>query len=172
MNKTIVVCAVAGTLLMVSGCDKGEFREISSTEGRFKVQMPGSPTEKTDYAVGVAMKTWMLEFADGGYAVAYADMPIPAGESDYLTQKRLEGARDGMVRNINGKLTRSSQTALQGKYPGRDVEAELPGDKGILRASIYLVGQRIYMMMVLGKRAWVNSADASKFLDSLVVTEK
>ncbi len=170
MNQTRVTWAVACTLLLVSGCDNGEFREIVSEEGRFKVQMPGTPKETSQFVLGFTMKTWSLEKKEGGYAVAFADIPMASKESDIQIQKRLEGARDGMVSNTRSKLTSSSRTTLNGKYPGRDVEADLPDQKGILRARIYLVGQRLYQIMVVGTKPWANSADATKFLDSLIVT--
>jgi hypothetical protein len=75
-----------------------------------------------------------------------------------------------MISNIKAKLTSASRTTLDGKYPGRNVEAELPDKKGILRARIYFVGQRLYQIVVLGKNQLVDSKDATKFLDSLVVT--
>jgi len=168
-RKVVLLAAVCG-LLLVSGCEKEEFKEFASGEGRFKVQMPGTPREETNFAAGTSFKTYSIQEMNGAYAVAFADMPIPSGERDAQIQARLDGARDGMVRNINATLTGSSFIRLNGKYPGREVRADLPGKKGILRARVYLVDRRLYQVMVVGTTSWANSPETTTFLDSLVVT--
>jgi hypothetical protein len=75
-----------------------------------------------------------------------------------------------MVRNVGGTLTSESRITLSGKYPGREVQADIPSKKGALRARIYLVDRRFYQAMVAGTKPWATSADATKFLDSFVLT--
>jgi hypothetical protein len=162
----MVTCGV----LLVSGCGKAEFKEFASADGRFKVQMPGTPKEQTQTAAGVTMKIYTLEEKDGAYAVSFADMPIPAGESEAQLQARLDGSRDGMLRNTGGILTSESKINLSGKYPGREVQADIASKKGILRARFYLVDRRLYQVVVTGTKPWATSANATKFLDSLVLT--
>jgi len=82
--------------------------------------------------------------------------------------KLLDGAENGMIQNVNAKLLRSSDTKLANKYVGREVKAELP-NKGLVLARIYVINRRLYQIVVTGTREWVTSADATKFLDSLVV---
>jgi hypothetical protein len=144
--------------------------EFSSVEGKFKVFMPGKPKKQTLRAAGMTLRTFSIEDKDGAYVVAYADVPIPSDESPEQIQKRLRGARDGMLNNINGELTSESRIWLQGTYPGRELSAELPGGVGILRARIYLVQQRMYQIMAVGTPARVKSADTVRFLESLTVT--
>jgi hypothetical protein len=109
---------------------------------------------------------------DGGreYALSYIDLPIPAGEPKATIQKRLDGARDGMVRNLRGTLVSSSRITLQKKYPGRQVQATLPTAQQFLHGRVYLVGTRLYLILVSGPKEWATSAEATRFLDSLVVT--
>jgi hypothetical protein len=166
-----VVCGVLGYQLAngkIGGPQK--FREFTSAEGKFKVEMPGSPREETLYAAGIPLTTYRIEEKDGAYGVAYADLPIPEGASSQQITHMLNSARDGAVQNVNGKFKGESQIRLEGKYPGREIRADLPVDDGILKARMYLVKKRVYMLMVTGRSAWVNSANAKRFLDSLEVT--
>src|SRR5262249_10893430 len=142
---------------------------LSSAEGKFTVYMPAQPKPKNLNVLGVTMKSFFYQQQDGAYGFAFADPPIPAGESSEQTQKRLDGARDGMVRNIQGELVGESRIWLQAKHPGREVRADLPGKVGIARARVYLVGQRMYQVIAVGRPAWVNSVEATKFLDSLAL---
>lgn len=169
MTRSGTLWAMACGLLLVSGCGKAEFKEFASADGRFKVQMPGTPKEETQTAAGATMKIYSLQEKDGAYAAAFADLPIPSGESEAQLQARLDGSRDGMVRNVGGTLTSESRITLSGKYPGREVQADIPSKKGVLRARIYLVDRRLYQVMVTGTKPWATSADATKFLDSLVL---
>jgi hypothetical protein len=170
MSRLKWVGAVTVGLLLLCGGDKAEFEEFASKEGRFKVQMPGTPEEKTQTVAGVTLNLFLLEETDGGYAVAYADLPIAADEKVEAIQKRLDGARDGMLRNINATLVRESKITLKGKYQGREIEANLPDKKGLLRARLYVVNKRLYQVMVVGTTDYVRAESATKFLGSLVVT--
>ena len=169
MMRSGTLWAMACGLLLVSGCGKAEFKEFASADGRFKVQMPGTPQEKTETVAGATMKIYTLREKDGAYVVGFLDLPIPSGESEAQLQARLDGSRDGAVRGVGGTLTSESNITLSGKYPGREVQADIPSKKGVLRARIYFVDQRLYQMIVTGTKPWATSADATKFLDSLVL---
>src|SRR5262249_46059582 len=108
---------------------------------------------------------------NGAFAVMYADMPIPPNETPQQIQMRLDGAREGMVRNANAKLTNASNITLDGKHPGREAQADLPVQNGVLRARIYVVGTRLYQVMATGTKSWADSPDVTKFLDSFALTE-
>jgi hypothetical protein len=162
-----------GVLLLCCGCGGsgfGEFKEFKCEGGRFKVLMPGTPKEEKLSAAGIPLKTFRVESWDKGCAVAYADIPdeiLRYGS----TSAKLDAAVDGMVSNVHGKLIRAYDIQLAGKYPGREVKAELPGNNGIIVARIYLVRQRFYELLVTGPQSWATSADANKFLDSFVLID-
>ncbi len=173
MRQNRIAWAVGCVLLLVSGCGKAgkaEFKEFASAEGRFKVKMPGTPKEEMHFAGLVSMKVYSVQEENGAYAVAFADMPISMPESAAQVQARLDGARDGMVKKANATLTSAHSISLRGTHPGREVNADLPAQKGKLRARVYLVDKRLYQVMVVGTKSWTTSSDATKFLDSLVVT--
>lgn len=125
--------------------------------------MPGTPKEQQQSG----FKSYAIEEKDGVYMAAFSDLPISGNEPDNVLQQRLDGSRDGFLQNTNSTLKSDTKITLLGKYPGRAIEAENPQRGAILRARVWIVNQRLYMLQVIGKPAWANSNDANKFLDSL-----
>jgi hypothetical protein len=158
-------------LFLVSGCGSPPFKEFSSKEGKFKVQMPGTPKETKQNAGGMDMHMYTTEQRNGAFAVAYSDSPVPLGQSPAQAKLALDGARDGALKNINAKLTGEKDITLAGKHPGREITADLPDNKGQLKARFYIVDRRIYQQLVMGNKSWVESPDAAKFLDSFALQE-
>lgn len=176
MTRSSSYLAVACALFLMTGCGKAEFKEFTSAAGKYKAEMPGKPKEETQNTPSpdgrqIALNVASVQQKDGVYVVMYSDLPIPAGESDAKIQERLDGSREGALKNINGKLTKETKITLADKYPGRDIEAELPGGKGSLRVKIYMVGTRLYQVMVVGTATWVASADSARFLDSFALVQ-
>jgi hypothetical protein len=170
MMRTFSGFLVLAGALLLSGCGSKEFKEFKSADGGFKVLMPGTPKEKTQATPGGELKMYLVEERNGAYMAGFANTPIPPNESEAQTQNRLDGARDGAVRNINGTLVKDTKIKLAGKEPGREIEANLPQNKGIIRARFYIVGSRMYQVMVVGTKSFAGSADATKFLDSFALT--
>jgi hypothetical protein len=176
LNAIIAVVVAVAAGLFSYELAKGKFNapkgfhEFTSAEGKFRVEMPGTPTQETIYAVGFPLVTFRVEEEDGAYGVAYADVPMIQGISSTQLEQALKSARDGMISNVHGKFLGESKIRLDGKYPGREVRAELPIKDGLIKGRLYVVGSRIYMVMVTGLSSWVNSANAKRFLDSLEVT--
>ena len=176
LNTVIAVVAAVAAGLFSYELAKGKinapkgFHEFTSAEGKFRVEMPGTPTQETVYAAGFPLITFRVEEEDGAYGVAYADIPMIQGISSTQLSRALDSARDGMISNVHGKFLGESKIRLDGKHPGREVRAELPIKDGLIKGRLYVVGSRIYMVMVTGLSNWVNSANAKRFLDSLEVT--
>jgi hypothetical protein len=149
---------------------EGELNHFQSAEGRFSVLLPGTPKKQNLSVSGISTTAYTIDEKDGAYVVVFADLPISAHESAQQTQLRLDGARDGMLRSTSARLTSESPLLLAGKYPGREINADLPERKGILRARLYIVGQRLYQILAAGGSTWAQSSQANQFLDSLAVT--
>ena len=163
----ISVCAV----VLFSGCGKRNFSEFTSKEGGFKVLMPGTPKEKKQDAQGVNMSMYIVEESSGAYFASYADLPIPKNEPDAKIQQRLDDSVKGAVTNVSAKVTSQSNIKLDGKYPGREIAADVPSKNGAMKLRIYFVGTRLYQVMVLGTKSWLKSSDSSKFFDSFQLTK-
>lgn len=151
---------VLGLALVVAGCSKG-FSEFESKEHKFKVMFPGTPQTKKQN-VGVEQNMYFVDNGSNAYMVFHQDNPpIPGGMEKELLAK----AAGAMA--MTGKILKQTDLNLDGKYPGVEVHAEVNNPKGAeTRNRIYLVGNKLYQVMVIGPASIVNSADANKFLDS------
>jgi hypothetical protein len=176
----LVMVVVTGFILLTRGTHDGAsvtaappngLKEFVCAEGKFRVMLPGTPREQTQRVAGITMKMFMVEQGGGAYMAAFADVPIRSDEPEWQTQQRLNGARDGALRNVQGVLVREGRIRLHGREPGREIEANLPNQRGVLRARFYIVGRRMYQVMVVGNRQWVSSGDADRFLNSLSLTK-
>lgn len=147
------------------------FTEFVSKEGKFKAKFPGTPREKSQNALGLKIKMFMVEEKDGAFGVAYIDLPSFSNTKTIPAETLLSNARDGMLHNVNAKLVREDRIALQGKYPGREIKADVPSKGGEMFCSIYLVDDRAYQVLIIGKSAWLNSDKARKFLNSFSITK-
>ena len=170
-NLTTVIAMTV--LSLASGRSQAaEFKEFSPAGVGFKVQMPGTPKEKEVTAAGVQAKMFIAEEKDGAYVISYADIPIPGNESPAQVQTRLDGARDGQLRNMGGKLVSESKIQLGGQYPGRNIYVDVPGKQMYAHTQIFLVDKRLYQVLAIGTKSWVKSADAKKFFKSFALTAK
>jgi hypothetical protein len=136
-------------------------------DGRFTVTLPANPKKQELSVHGKRTTMFINQDRNGVHMVAYADLPIPAIESSEKIRERLDGARDGMLQNVKAKLTGESSVTLQGKYPGREVQAEIPNVSGVIRARIFLVNGRLYQVATIGNSEWVNSTESTTLLGSL-----
>src|SRR5262245_42559309 len=103
-----IKCLALGVLiLLLYGCQRVTWREFSSKEGRLAVVVSGTPTEQQQHlntGVGAIDLHFFIVEQDGfQYLVSYNDYPAAmAREAD--ADKVLDGARDGVVANLQGRL--------------------------------------------------------------------
>jgi hypothetical protein len=160
-------------LVVLPGCGDVELKEFSPPGGRCKVMMPANPQEKSQAVAGANLKMYVHEQRSGGYMLGIADMPIPPGEPDAKIQDRLDGAVQGAINNSGATLVKSDRVMLEGKHPGRAFEGTIAqgSKKGKMRARVYLVGTRMYQLVVAGDNSFVDAGSADKFLGSLTLTQ-
>lgn len=147
----------------------GNFAEFVSKEGRFKASFPGKPKEQNQSAMGMKIKMFSVEEKDGIFGVAYIDLPSAGNSRGTSSDTILASARKGMLQNMGATLVREDRIMLQGKYPGREIRADVPGKGAEMYCSIYLVENRAYQVLILGKSAWLDSDKARKFLNSFAL---
>src|SRR5262245_31107542 len=125
-------------LLVAAALASAEPKEISSTEGGFKVKMPGPPKESTvDTKVG-PLVTYTVEAPDGNaYGLQWVDIKKDPPKDLEEQKKRLEQARDGAVGSVMGKVVADKEIKLEDKHPGRDFTAEVPASKTLLRSRVF-----------------------------------
>jgi hypothetical protein len=162
--------AAALCLLIPGAALTGELKEFASAEGKFKILLPGKPEEGTVKAGKTLVKTFTLKTDEGTYRIAYAEVKLPPDEPEEKTQQRLDGVLASMVKDAKAKATKQGRIKLADKHLGRLIEAEQTDGKGLMRGRIYLVGGRLYQIMLVGAPALVSSDQTSKFLNSFAVT--
>jgi hypothetical protein len=165
----------AAFLVLASGslARPADPERFESKDWKFSAQFPDKPKEVDQSAVGVKFKMFMTESKNGAAMIGVADVPIPANETADMIQARLDGARDGAIKNVGGQLLSSKAITLgKKKYPGREFSAKATKPvEGLLRARIYLVGTRLYQVVVMGTKEYATSKETDAFLDSFQVTE-
>ena len=164
-----IKCLAFGMLILVlSGCQRVTWKEFSSKEGRFSVLVPGTPSEQTqklDTGVGAIDLHFFVAEQDGfQYLVSYNDYPdAMVREAD--ADKVLDGARDGVVANVQGRLLNEVKVWLA-NYPGRELRIRIPEGRQAMRTRLYFVGNRLYQVGVLSAEDGAAADEVSKFLNS------
>lgn len=163
--------AVMFLLVFLVGCQQATWNEFKSPQGEFSILIPGTPTKQTrsvETPSGpLEAHMFLAEQGDVAYMVAYSDYPTMVIR-DRSSKLILDGARDGAVANAHGTLVRESVVSLNGNH-GRELEIEPAGGKVTIQARIFLVGHRLYQVMVLTPKGTDFTEDVRKFLDSFTL---
>lgn len=158
-------------LALPAGCHQKPSTEFVSPDGKFKVKFPGEPTVKVESAAGIVLKMYSVESWGRLYMVGWADVPLPPWESETRTKSRLFDGRDGALKAVNGKSNGTTKTIqLLDRFPGIEFGGTAEGKH--LRARIYLVGTRMYQLLVGDNtESFPTSAAANEFFDSFELTD-
>ena len=153
-------------------CGQSEWRPMEVSEGGFRVLMRGQPNvARQNVPTPAGAMTAYLYSSDrplSYYAVGYTDYPLAlvVGEDPY---KVLEGVRDTWVRRIGGRrVAADSKLTLAGQYPGLEFTAESDGKDTptFVQARVFLVDQRLYQVIVRGRKNAVPQGEVNRFLNS------
>ncbi len=143
-----------------------------SKAGRFSVAATGTPRftkESVPTAAGpITMNTYMFQAGACVQGAIYADYP-PAVLQKASKSAMLDGARDGAVRNVNGTLVNEREIAYL-KHPGRELRIDI-GNRLWLLGRIFLVGNRLYQVTVIGPKDQFPEEEAKKFLQSFALVK-
>ena len=100
--------------------------------------------------------------------MSYWDYPPGLVQPDKL-EKMLDASRDGSVANVGGKLVREEKITLMGN-PGRDLVIDTGSSAGpgarLLRGRLFIVGNRMYQIMVVTPKNQKSSPETEAFLQS------
>jgi hypothetical protein len=147
---------------------------FTSKEGRFSVALPGKPVEKTSKvkAGDRDVELHIFSAKSGGRAQVATYLDYPAGVIGDDREKFLAGVVERNVGVLKGKVAGNETVSLgKGKHPGRDVRVELSEGKQLYRARVYLVGDRLYQLAILGPADAVKGKEADDYLNSFALTD-
>lgn len=151
-----------------------QLNDVGATEEGFTAKMPGAPqvarNKVTIPAGDVTIATWNSNVDGVIYALTAADYPekIVAGRT-VETMLNKEG-RDSLVTQLKGTLkSEENITSNDGAYPGKAFVVS--SDNGEVKARTYLVGMRLYTLLVLYNPS-IGAPAADAFLTSLNLINK
>jgi hypothetical protein len=171
MKRLVTVFALLAAALLLS-CGRSEWQPMEASEGGFRVLMRGQPNfTKQGLDTPAGRMTAYLYSSDrpvSYYAVGYTDYPLAlvVGQD---AGKVFEGVRDTWVRRIGGRRVASdSKLMLAGKYQGLEFTAEgdAKGTEAFVQARIFLVDQRLYQVIAMGRKNAVSQGEINRFLNS------
>jgi|GEM_PF-1433651 len=145
-------------------------KKFISPDNRFCVIFPTEPKRESDIVNAPKGKIEMIQYISqtGGiqYEVIYSDLPTTAFDGR-TSEQMLDGARDGMVENVAGKLT--SETIIsRGNNPGREITVKVKPDT-IIKTQIVLQNNRFYQLMVTSPSDKLFVARYREFFDSFKI---
>ena len=155
---------------------QANWQEHSSTEGRFRVLLPGVFTEKTDSIdteVGqLVYHTLYLQNEDAAaenlfYMVSYCDYPssVAFADSIGLTEEFFQTTMDAAAETMQGRIVYSSDLKLN-DHPGKQWRIDYLEGKAVIKNRAYLVGSRFYSLQTIAWKEKSLNADGTKFFDS------
>jgi hypothetical protein len=170
-------CSLMLGILLMACNSPPKPQEFKSEAGGFAVTAPVALTERiqaVETQVGkIDYHMFLGEQNNAAYSVGYADFP-PALIQKSDPEKLLDGSRNGTVSRVNGELVTETRIALKGN-PGRelviDAMAKSEADMTIM-AHLFLVGNRLYMVMVAAKKGRLSGSAMDDFLRSFQLTGK
>lgn len=149
--------------------------EFELPAGGYRVWLPGKPKEARSTVKGKSGPQEMIQVSlhDAGqgmhYAVAYAEF---LGRTFSDIEKALDAGRDGALANVKG--TALSEEKLHfGKHVGRDMTIGVASAPKIrIRVHFFVIGQRMYQLLVGGSEQQVKGPDAERFFASFQLLEE
>jgi hypothetical protein len=142
--------------LLLAGCYPDlDWRELSSSEGGFKVLMPARPTmaSGTD-ASGRPQTLWTAEAGGSLFSVGYTDYADAA-------QSHIPAVRDTMLRAARGNLEQEKDIPPpQGPGLSLSMLGSTPdGNPRRLQVWLFARGSRLYQLAVIGKPGAVSTTE-------------
>ena len=170
-----LLALLAGTVLALAtnGQEPPKWQEFTSKAGKYKITMPAAAKEFSTLDQGITLHGRAWTDKNETYMVLFGDFPDDiAKKSPEMIQEILEAGRDNTTRTGEGKLIRSKKIKLAGKHEGIDAEASITKPlKGLVRMRGYMVGSRLYTIMVAGPEDFVNRPETQRFLDSFGLSD-
>lgn len=170
--KKLLMLVIIFTVILQTACGSTKSQTFTSEQGGFSVMSPvplEESTQSIDSELGpIEIHFYMGEDNGRAYMVGYSDYP-----QDFVDQTDpqvlLDGARDGAVGNINGKLVSEIKVLLEDQHPGREIVATAILDQdqeGTLKERVFLVGNRLYQIVVIAPSGEMSTQEMDDFIKS------
>jgi hypothetical protein len=174
MRQRVIILISLLLAFNLSACNRApQPREFKSEAGRFSVMTP-APLEEMVLPLEtqgdkIDLHIFSGQLGDTGYFVSYWDYPPGLVHPDRL-EEMLDASRDGSVAKVSGKLIREGKLTLMGN-PGRELVIETGSQTGPeirrLQGRLFIVGNRMYQIMVVAPKDQKSRPEPGAFLQSL-----
>lgn len=165
----VVACASTG------GTGKAAPPVFTSPAGRFTIAAPADfvETQQTLESPSgtILFYIYTAQQGDAAFMASYCDYPEEIVGAWPDPQKGLDAVRDGALANINGRLVLENVVSLAG-HPGREIVADAVLEDGssiTVKARFFMVGNRLYQVMVLAPKGEVAGSVMDSYLQSLTL---
>jgi hypothetical protein len=138
---------------------KGKGKEHTSPQGRFAARFPAPPKETSMKTKDGLDGSAVAEVTGTRYEVQYkdSDKAVLAVGPKFM----LDAVADSFA-----KETKTKKAITLDGHPGLELTAEPAGGVVAMQMRLYMVKERLYMVMVTGPKATYDPARAKEFLDS------
>lgn len=174
MRFPIARAAMAALVLVAvaAAAPRLAWKEYTSADGGFAVLMPADPeieveTTKTDLGP-VEIHSAKCVTESMLCVVKYYDAP---SVTDATRDKFLDDNCDGFVRGTNLLQKGERKRLVLGPHPGREVVGETQDGRAQLTARYYVVGKRVYLVMVGSSVDDASSPEVIRYLTSFRLLE-
>jgi hypothetical protein len=148
--------------------ERAPCKRFNSAAGGFSVLMPGEPVSahEKDGLLGAAGAEIVTGDTDEAhFIVQYQDMPRAALKKGALAI--LKAARNSDEKVIQGKVVGEKSATIKGAAGGLSYQIDSPGtDAPMARVRTYLVGARLYQMIVVGPKPKFPMDESARFFQS------
>ncbi len=153
-------------LVGAPGAQAQTWSEFRPEGGRYLVLMPGAPqTGAQPVALpdgrSVQMYQGSIETPNAAYVATFVDYPADV-ISRAPPDKHLDNARDGTTK---GHTMRNEKRLTIAQNPGREYVV-VRGDGLVMVVRSFIVGNRLYQLIVVGRPGVDQHPDTAKFLES------
>jgi hypothetical protein len=144
----------------------GELKKYANAEGKFEILLPEAPkVRKTGELTTVSWEK------DGqGISVSFGPLPVMADKNPANRDKMLAAMSEESATALKAHVKEKRKLAIFGN-PGLEWSGTLKesGSDGLVRT--YLVNQRFYQIIVIGKSGYLNADSTKKSLESFKLTK-
>ena len=178
--RLLIICCSLCFLSNLSLSAQPGWEEFKSYEGRFRVLVPGTLTQKTDSIatpIGhLAYHVFYYQPADSAdnliYMLSYCDYPpfTLDADSTELLNEFFEATIESAVESVNGELAYASERPYL-EYPGRIWRIDYLNGQAIIKTRALVVGNRYYALQTATVKPRSLNLSSDRFLDSFHLLE-
>ena len=166
---------VVRSVRAVPRIDESAWKEFHPPGARCRLLMPGSVVTRQQPIPGLKqpMTIYAVKVNRPNSAFGFAYMAFSRQELGHVPlNDRFEGARQGMLAQVQGATFVSQRDITLNGHPGREYVMDVE-KRGKMTIRIYVVdGRHFYMLMAGGDRFEPDTPDVVKFFDSFVLFDR